>query len=253
MPDPVADERLRGRTAIVTGAGQGLGRAFARRLADEGATVVVADLDRDKAASVAAEVGGIPVAVDIADADSVQAMVRETMAAAGSVDILVNNASIFSTLRMRRFEEIPVAEWDQVMAVNVRGAFLCTRAVVPCMRTEGRGKIINISSGTVWIGRPEYLHYVTSKAALIGMTRALASELGPDGITVNAVTPGATQTEIPRSTVTPEQADRIVAGQAIKRRGVPDDLVGTVAFLAGPDSDFITGQTINVDGGAAYH
>jgi 3-oxoacyl-[acyl-carrier protein] reductase len=154
---------------------------------------------------------------------------------------------------MRPFEEIPVDEWDQVMAVNVKGAFLCTRAVVPSMRAAGYGKIVNISSATIHIGRPHYLHYVTSKAALIGMTRALATELGPDNITVNAVTPGATETEIPRATVTPQQAERIIAGQAIKRRERPSDLVGVVSFLCSPDSDFMTGQTLNVDGGAAFH
>src|SRR5690606_2255117 len=133
----------------------------------------------------------------------------------------------------------------------VRGVFLCSRAVTPSMRAAGYGKIVNISSATVWIGRPDYLHYVTSKMAVVGLTRALATELGPAGITVNAVTPGATETEVPRATVTADQVAGIIAAQAIKRREVPADLVGAVAFLASPDSDFITGQTLNVDGGAA--
>jgi 3-oxoacyl-[acyl-carrier protein] reductase len=246
--------RLAGRIAVVTGAGQGLGRAFAARLSAEGARVIIADLDARKAAAVAAELGGsaVSIEVDVSDARSVAALASRSREV-GTVDVLVNNASIFSALEMRPFDQIPLDEWDTVMGVNVRGAFLCSRAFAPGMRAAGYGKIINISSATVFIGRPNYLHYVTSKAAVIGMTRALASELGPDGVNVNAVTPGATQTEIPRRSVTPEQAEKIIAGQAIKRREVPADVVGTVAFLASPDSDFITGQTINVDGGAAFH
>jgi 3-oxoacyl-[acyl-carrier protein] reductase len=259
MPDVNASTssgRLADRVAIVTGGAQGLGRAFAARLHQEGARVVVADLDVERATSVCAELGGnnaLPVQVDVADPQSVDAMVARVLDEFGVVDTLVNNASIFSTLEMRPFDEIPVDEWDRVMSVNVRGAFLCSRAVVPGMRNAGYGKIINISSATVFIGRPLYLHYVTSKAAVIGLTRALATELGPAGITVNAITPGATETEVPRRTVTPEQVEKIIASQAIKRRERPVDLVGTVAFLASADSDFITGQTINVDGGAAFH
>jgi 3-oxoacyl-[acyl-carrier protein] reductase len=244
---------LNGRVAIVTGAAQGLGRAFAARLSADGAQVVVADRNGPKARAVAREVAGHAVEVDIRDEASVAAMTSQVLDSYGRVDILVNNASLFSTLQMRPFDEIPVAEWDEVMAVNVRGTFLCTRAVTGPMRAAGYGKVVNISSATVWIGRPNYLHYVTSKAAVIGMTRALATELGPYNITVNAVTPGATQTEIPRATVTPAQAEQIVAGQAIKRREVPGDLAGVVAFLSSPDSDFMTGQTLNVDGGAAFH
>lgn len=254
--DPRALFDLTGRVAIVTGAAQGLGRAFANRLADDGASVVVADRNADGAAAVVAELGAdraMAVQVDVADETAVAGMVEAVLDRHGRVDVLVNNASIFSTIRMQPFEEISVEEWDQLMAVNVRGVFLCCRAVVPAMRAAGYGKIVNISSATVWIGRPNYLHYVTSKAALLGLTRALAKELGPDGIRVNAVTPGATETEVPRETVTPAQVDAIIGMQSLKRREVAADLVGTVSFLASDDSDFITGQTINVDGGAAFH
>ncbi len=244
--------------AIVTGGGQGLGRAYALALADQGASIVVADLNRQNAEIVAKEIGArggraIAAQVDVADRASVERMTSETSAAFGAPAVLVNNAAVFSTLSMRPFLEIPDSEWDLVMAVNVRGAFNCSRAVVPLMAKAGYGKIINISSSTIWMGRPFYLHYVTSKAALLGFTRALASEVGPQGIRVNAITPGSTQTEIERRTVTAEQRQAMAAQTALRRGEVPEDLVGTVLFLASHDSDFITGQTINVDGGFSFH
>lgn len=252
---------LRGRIAVVTGGGQGLGRAFAHRLAHEGAVVVVADQNVASGRAVVAELGsaedgsalGIALEVDVSNEGSVRAMCESIDTTFGRLDILVNDAAVFSTLTMKPFEEISVAEWDKVMAVNVRGPFLCARAASPIMRRQGYGKIINVSSSTVWFGRAHYLHYVASKAALIGMTRSLATELGPHGIRVNAITPGSTETEIKRDTVSGEQSDAIVSTQAIKRREQPTDLSGVVAFLAGPDSDFMSGQTINVDGGASYH
>jgi 3-oxoacyl-[acyl-carrier protein] reductase len=165
----------------------------------------------------------------------------------------VNNAALFSTLELKPITEISAGEWRRVIDVNLTGAFLCCKAVVPCMRERGYGKIVNISSGTVWTGRAGYLHYVASKAALIGLTRSLASELGPAGIRVNAITPGSTETEVDRRTIS--RADRLaMAGQtALRRVQVPADLIGALAFLASTASDFITGQTINVDGGFAFH
>jgi 3-oxoacyl-[acyl-carrier protein] reductase len=250
MPEPP----LAGRAVLVTGAGQGLGRAFAHRLARDGARVAVADRNAAAAGAVADEIGAeaLAVPVDVADEDAVAAMVDAVAGTFGGLDVLVNNAAVFSTLEMRPFEEIGVPEWDLVMAVNVRGPFLCARAAAPLMRRAGGGRIVNISSAAVLLGRPGYLHYVTSKSAVIGMTRSLATELGPDGVTVNAVLPGSTETEVPRATVTAEQVARIVERQAVKRRQVPGDLVGVVAFLAGPDSGFMTGQCLNVDGGAAF-
>ena len=258
-PPAARAQRLAGRACLITGAGQGLGRVFAQRLAAEGAAVALADLNADAVQRAAQEIGqrfgtgAISLAVDVSAEEQVTAAVDESVRQLGSVDVLINNASIFSTLTMKDAVDITTAEWDQVMAVNLRGAFLCCRTVIPVMRAAGRGKIINISSSTVFLGRPQYCHYVASKAAIIGLTRALATEVGPYGITVNAVAPGSTETEIRRDTVTPGQARSIIAAQALKRRETAADLEGTIAFLASADSDFITGQTIVVDGGASYH
>jgi 3-oxoacyl-[acyl-carrier protein] reductase len=248
---------LAGHVAIVTGAGQGLGRAFAKAFGKAGATAVIAERNTRTAAAVAEEVmqaGGKALAVetDVADPASVERMVQVVEDQCGRIDTLVNNAGIFSTLEMRPFEQIPLAEWDQVLRVNVTGPFLCARAVLPAMRRARRGRIVNIGSGAVSLGRPNYLHYITSKSALVGMSRSMARELGADGITVNTLLPGATFTEIERKTVTPEQKVKIIAMQCIPRAETPDDLVGTVLFLASDASAFITGQTINLDGGAAH-
>src|SRR4029434_10386609 len=167
----------------------------------------------------------------------------------GRIDILINNAAIFSTLEMRPFDQIPLEEWEAVLRVNVTGAFLCARAVVGAMRRAKWGRIINMASGAVTLGRPNYLHYITSKAALEGMTRSMARELGADGITVNSILPGATFTEIERKTVTPQQKERIISMQCVPRAETPEDLVCAVLFLASEASSFVTGQSINLDGG----
>ena len=244
--------------AIVTGAGQGLGRAFAHALAGEGVPVAVADLDGGNAERVAAEIrsrGGkaVGLAVDVGDPASTEGMAAAVGEQLGPPAILVNNAAVFSTLAMRPFTEIPIAEWTRVLNVNVTGTFLCARAVVPSMAAEGRGKIVNISSTTVFLGRPNYLHYVTSKAAVIGMTRALASEVGPLGVTVNAIAPGSTETEVERATITRADRERLAATSALKRVQVPEDLIGALLFFASADSDFVTGQTLIVDGGISFN
>ncbi len=245
---------LTGRVAIVTGGGQGIGRAMSKAFAEAGATVVIAELNAEKGAAVAAEIGNGAMAVptDVSDPSSVEAMAQAAMDAHGRIDILVNNAGLFSTLAMRPFWEIPLDEWRKVLDVNVTGCFLAARAVVGPMRAAGWGRIVNVASSAVTMGRPNYTHYTSSKAAVIGMSRSMARELGPDGITVNALLPGATFTEVPRATVTPEQKQIIVAGQCIPRPAEPNDLVGTVLFLASDASAFMTGQSLTVDGGNTH-
>ena len=243
---------MKGRVCIVTGAGQGIGRVFARALAEAGATVVVADRNEAKARAVAEEVGGMAATVDVGDPASVGAMAAAVEAAYERIDVLVNNAAIFSTITMRPFEQIPLDEWDEVLRVNLTGPFLCARAVLPGMRRGGWGRIVNIGSGAVTLGRPGYLHYIATKSALVGMGRSMARELGPDGITVNTIMPGATFTEVERKTVTPEFVERIVAQQCVHRPQRADDLVGTLLWLCGEGSAFVTGQAIAVDGGATH-
>jgi NAD(P)-dependent dehydrogenase (short-subunit alcohol dehydrogenase family) len=248
---------LAGRVAIVTGAGQGIGRVFAKAFAGSGAIPVIAERNMAKANDVVEEIGAqkreaLALETDVADPDSVRRMVAEVEGRYGRIDILINNAGLFSTLDMRPFDEIPLEEWERVLRVNVTGPFLCACAVVPAMRRAKWGRIVNIASAAVPLGRPNYLHYIASKSALQGMTFSMARELGKDGIAVNALLPGATFTEIERKTVTPEQKERIVGMQCFPRPETPQDLVGTALFLASDLTGFLTGQCIVVDGGATH-
>jgi NAD(P)-dependent dehydrogenase (short-subunit alcohol dehydrogenase family) len=236
---------LEGKVALVTGGAQGIGAAIASGLEAEGATVVVADLNPPD--------GGIRA--DVSSEEDVARMVGETLEQHGRIDILVNNAGLYASLEMRAFTEIPLEEWNRVMEVNVASMFLTSRAVVPVMREQGGGKIVNISSGTPFRGVPFLLHYVTSKGAIVAFTRALAKELGKDSIHVNCVAPGFTMSDGVKSH--PEVVDALrdvsIAARTIQRDQVPEDVVGAVVFLCTPAADFITGQTMVIDGGQYFH
>ena len=248
--------RLKDKVIIVTGGGVGIGRAYATGLAKEGAKVVVADIQEEEAQKVAGDIqraGGeaLAVPVDVTSVEKTRAMADAALQKYGRIDVLINNAALYSAIKKKPFSEITGEEWDRVMAVNLKGLFLCVQAVYPAMKKQGKGKVINISSGTVLGGTPLFLHYVTSKAGVIGFTRALARELGPDNICVNAITPGLTISGPQQEGVlTPEQLQDRRRRRSFQRDQYPQDLVGTMIFLCSADSDFITGQTINVDGGA---
>jgi NAD(P)-dependent dehydrogenase (short-subunit alcohol dehydrogenase family) len=245
---------LEGKVAIVTGAAKGIGAAIADGLDAEGARIVVADL---QGAQEAAEryPDGLGLTVDVSSEEDVERMAGETVEQAGGVDILVNNAGLYASLAMRSFEQIPLEEWRQVMDVNVASMFLTCRAVVPCMRERGGGRIVNISSGTPFRGVPFLLHYVTSKGAIVTFTRALAKELGGDEILVNCVAPGFTMSagveEHPE--VVEALRDVSVSARTLKRDQMPEDVVGAVVFLCGPGATFVTGQTMVIDGGQYFH
>ena len=251
---PEGSVRLQGKVAIVTGGARHIGAAYCRRLADEGAAVVIADIidGRAVADEIVAKGGkAIALKVDVSKEEDTHRMVAETLKAFGRIDILVNNAAIFINIQRHPFYEISAEEWDKVSAVNIKGPFLCAKAVFPQMKEQKSGKIINISSSTVYWGTPNFLHYVASKAALIGMTRSLAREVGEYGISVNAIAPGLVEHEGQNA---PKALTELqLKARSIKRLQTPDDLLGTLVFLCSADSDFMTGQAIVVDGGSVFH
>ncbi len=247
---------LDGQVVIVTGGAGGIGSAYCRGLAAEGASLVVADLaDGAEVVAEAEELGAraISVRVDVSDVASTEAMAEATVDAFGRIDALVNNAAFYLALTQGPMEEISPDEWDKCFDVNVKGSWLCARAVAPTMRSQKSGKIVNIASMTVNDGTPGFLHYVASKAAIWGLTRSLARELGDDGISVNTLTPDYIPHDEEYAARQPHVDGLIKARRAFKRTQVPDDMVGTLLYLVSPWSDFVTGQNIWVNGGSGFH
>ena len=244
-----------GQSIVITGAGQGIGRQYAIKFAKAGARVAIVDVNVDAANSVVKEIGPSAIAIetDVSDKGSVDSMAQAVMQQWGRIDVLVNNAAIFSTLKMKPFEQITPADWESVMGVNARGVLYCCQAVAGPMRAQRKGKIINISSSVVVTGRANYAHYIASKGAVIALTRALATELGTDNINVNAISPHGIVTEVPRETIREDQWEGIIAAQALKRKGSSADMIGSVMFLASEQSDYMTGQTLNLDAGLRYN
>jgi 3-oxoacyl-[acyl-carrier protein] reductase len=241
------------RTAIVTGAAGGLGQVFSAALAAQGTDVCGIDIADMQETSQAVAVTGakfVPVIADLTDPDAATAAVHDAARALGQIDILVNNAGIYPLIP---FEETTVADWRRIMALNLEGMFSVTHAALPWLKQSGAGRIVNIASAVVWLGPPGMVAYTTSKAGMIGFTRALASELGHSGVTVNAITPSMIPTQTAIDTGVTRDLDRVVAGQAIPRTQQPDDLVSCLLFLVDPASSFVTGSAINVDGGHAKH
>ena len=241
-------------TAIVTGGARGLGRAYCVALAGAGFDIVASDmLDTQETVAEVEAAGGRAVGVraDISSAADNEALAAAAVDAFGGIDVLVNNAAYFSETTRGPFHEVAQNEWDRTFEVNVRGVWLTCSAVYPYMRKQGSGKIINIASSTCFKGTVGFPHYVASKSAVIGLTRCLAQELGPDGITVNTVSPDL----IPNPSLRPTDATSdqyVVAGRALKRTQVPEDMIGTILYLAGSGSDFVTGQNLVVNGGAFF-
>lgn len=245
---------MKDKVIIITGGSQGIGKTYAEELAAQGAKIVVADINEEKGILVQESIRKQGhacsfIKVDVSDPESTKQMAEFAVKEYGSIDVLVNNAAVFSTIKMKPFEEISLQEWDLVMRVNLTGVHLCCQAVVPHMRAGKKGSIINIASDVVFSGKPHFIHYTASKAGVIGYTRALAREVGEDNITANIIAPGPVYTEVEHVTTTKEQDQAIFEKQCIKRFANPNDLIGAISFLASDQSSFITGQILTVNGG----
>jgi NAD(P)-dependent dehydrogenase (short-subunit alcohol dehydrogenase family) len=248
---------VKDKVVLITGGGQGIGRSYALAFAKAQAKVVIFDTHAQNGAAVAEQIQSLGgqaqfFQCDVSQPDAVKQALQGVKDQWGPVQVLINNAAVFVTLGRQAFEDIPLAEWEQVMRVNVTGSWVCASAVAADMKRAQWGRIIQISSSTVPLGTPMFMHYVTSKSAVIGMTRAMATELGPHGITVNCVLPGLTDTEVDNPGRTDAMRQKIIDMQCVKRIGRPDDMVGTMLFLASDASAFVTGQSIAVDGGSVF-
>ncbi len=252
--------RLENKVAIVTGSARGLGRVFALRLAKEGARLTICDVHDCKPVAQEIEaLGGEVLALktDVTSEKDTAAMAQETFDRFGRIDILVNNAGVIGTIEVKDFvkpvEEIVSADWDRILAVNIKGVFLCCKAVIPYMKKQGSGKIVNLASTTAFTGLPEFIHYSTSKGGVVTMTRGLATALGEFNINVNAVAPGLIMTEAMQSAFSGEYSEWVVGKQLLKKSIEPEDIAGAVLFLASDEADMITGQTLAVNGGEYLH
>ncbi len=252
--------RLQNKVTVITGAGHGIGKAYAQRFAAEGAQVVIADIHEQAGQSVASalrESGQSAWArtTDVRDYKSIEGLVHETLGRFGRIDVLLNNAAIYVTEQLWKgpVEELALEEWDRVMEVNLKGVFLCCRAIIPVMKTQKSGKIINIASGTFFSGTGNMPHYTTSKGGVIALTRVMARQLGQWGINVNCLTPGSTMSEEVITDEVRRRRESSVRGRAFNRIELPEDITGTALFLASPDSDFMTGQLLVVEGGGIMH
>jgi len=249
--------RLIDRVAIVTGAGRGLGKSISINLARQGASVAAADINFDNCRTTVQEIqeegfSAMAIEADITKEEDAFRMAEETKNKFGTIDILINNAGMFYGISWKPFDQISIEEWDAVMTVNVRGCWQCTKAVVPEMRKKGKGKIVNVASAVFYAPPGVFCHYIASKGAVIALTRALSMELGEYGINVNAIAPGMTMTEATKSAISEERAWQSAEKRPIRRLEQPEDIVGAAIFLSSDESDFITGQTIIIDGGRSF-
>ena len=251
-------ESLKDRVVIITGGGQGIGRGYAHHFAAQGAIPVIAEINGDNGERVRAELAdkgfkAHAIQTDVSNMESVSAMVDGVLQAEGRIDVLINNAAIFSRITMAPFWELPLDEWDSAMDVNVTGSFYCARAVVPAMQKAKWGRIVNVTSGTVQLGSANYLHYITSKSAMIGMTRSMARELGPWDITVNTFWPGITKTEVPRPSAPDEVFEMFAERQCLPRLTTIEDLAKPMLFLCSDEAKYMTGQIFEPDGGLSFN